>query len=237
MAPEDPPRLSKDPSKTLHRPSKRRPKTPQDLPETFPRPAQDPPSIPAGAAKNARENWTCFLHPTRGRAPGPTGHARASGPRPRHLCSKLGGLGAIFSSSWWVWGTSWLQVVGSEGGLWGDFCSRGSCSSLSFFFFYFFSFSPSFSLFSLIRPGQIWRTNKGFFFFSSFLPSSQSFYSFSLIRPGQLVRTNGGFFTFLPMNGLEANLGASWNRLGRFWCHLGDLGGNFTRFCGCCKNL
>ena len=112
MAPEDPPRLSKDPSKTLHRPSKRRPKTPQDLPETFPRPAQDPPSIPAGAAKNARENWTCFLHPTRGRAPGPTGHARASGPRPRHLCSKLGGLGAIFSSSWWVWGTSWLQVVG-----------------------------------------------------------------------------------------------------------------------------
>ena len=57
MAPEDPPRLSKDPSKTPHRPSKRRPKTPQDLPKTLPRPVQDPPSIPAGAAKNACENW------------------------------------------------------------------------------------------------------------------------------------------------------------------------------------
>ena len=39
------------------------------------------------------------------------------------------------------------------------------------------------------------------------------------------------------VGGLEANLRASWNQLGRFGCHLGGLGGNFPRFCGCCKNL
>ena len=42
-----------------------------------------------------------------------------------HLGSKLGGLGAILSPSWGVWGPSWLQVGGSEGGSWGDLGAPG----------------------------------------------------------------------------------------------------------------
>ena len=49
---------------------------------------------------------------------------------------------------------------------------------------------------------------------------------------GAILDGLGGQF-----DGLEANLGASWSQLGRFWCQLGGLGGNFTRFCGFCKNL
>ena len=189
-----------DSPKTLQRLSTDLPKGAPRLPKTFQRPSQDllktPQVSQLGLQKMRVKTGLvfCTLQGAGLLAPRATLEPQAPGP-------------GICAPSWGVWGPSSLQAGGSGehlgSKLWalrvgyGETFAPGAPAPPSPSSFLFFSFSPSFSLFSLIRPGQIWRTNKGFFFFSSFLPSFQSFYSFSLIRPGQLVRTNGGFFTFL----------------------------------------
>ena len=126
MAPEDPPRLSKDPSKTLHRPSKRRPKTPQDLPKTLPRPAQ---LFRTDCQLGAK---LTVLRPTW-----------------EHLGTNLGARSSniLDPASQFL-----LSIFRPHQRFW-------SLQDA------FLPFSQSFYSFSLIRPGQLVRTNGGFFTF------------------------------------------------------------------------
>ena len=124
MAPEDAPRLPKDPSKTLHGPSKRRPKTPQDFPKTlqrfstdlpkgalrllktFQRPSQDllktPQVSQLGLQKMRVKTGLvfCTLQGAGLLAPRATLEPQAPGP-------------GICAPSWGVWGPSSLQAGGS----------------------------------------------------------------------------------------------------------------------------